>query len=253
MKQSESDTPVESRVTAKVFDMTEAWGTVHRRDADGKMTETVVDDRPRSTWATNQSTGERSANEGLLLTPKQLRTRARRAYRAGKPLPEHMMKALMKPIEEWDFEELARGRPRDALGGFRGKMAPYVTRELHERAMERFKALIRDDMNVSAITAITTIQMILESEETDFRGKPIVGAAQKLDAAKFLLEHIVGKPTQPTTTDISVRLQGILSTVMVNPNQAGSMGYTSAHMGSRLGITAGDDEEEDYIDGEVVE
>lgn len=237
--------------TAMVLDMTVARKAKHWRDAEGKMHEEVIDDRPRSSYVNDHSTGARSAHTGLLLTPKQLRTRARRQIKKGGAVIDDAYNRLMKPLDEWDSEELARGRPRDATGGFRGKPPQYITRALHERAMEKFKTIIRDEMNAQSITALRTIQMVLESEEVDFKGKPIVGAAQKLDAAKFLLEHIVGKPTQPTTSDISVKLQGILGTVMVNPMEAGGMGYAPAHMGSRLGITAGDDE--DIIDAEEVD
>lgn len=248
--------PLESEVfdhpaTAMVIDMTVARKARHWRDADGKMHEQVQDDRPRTSYVNDHSTGARSAHSGLLLTPKQLRTRARRQLKKGGKIMDDAYDRLMKPLDEWDSEELARGRPRDAGGHFRGAPPKYITRELHERAMEKFKTLIRDDMNAQSITALRTIQMVLESEETDYKGKPIVGAAQKLDAAKFLLEHIVGKPVQPTTTDISVKLQAILGRVMVNPMEAG-MGYVPAHMGSRLGITDGD-EDDDIIDAEEVD
>lgn len=233
--------PIESEAleypaTPYVIDFTEAYKVRHWRDATGKMHEKVVDDRPRSSYVNDHSMGRRSAHSGLLLTPKQLRTRARRRIAKGLHPTDDAYDRQMKPLDEWDAEELAKGRPRNAAGNFTGRPPQYITRELHERAMEKFKALIREGMNFQSITALKTIQMVLESDEVDYKGKPVINAAQKLDAAKFLIEHIVGKPTQPTTTDISVKLQGILGAVMVNPAEGG---YTTAHMGSRLGITDG--------------
>ena len=76
------------------------------------------------------------------------------------------------------------------------------------------------DMNKHTVDALQTLQMILQNEEVDNRGRPLVSASVKLDATKFLLEHVVGKPKQHITQDISVKLQGLLGTVMVNPNDA---------------------------------
>jgi hypothetical protein len=163
---------------------------------------------------------------------EQQRSRARRRLKKGVRLADEAWRDLYKPLEEWDMEELARGRTRNAVGNFSGRAPEYITRELHERSIERFKMLIRNEMNAQSMPALKTIQMVLENNETDARGKPLVSAAAKMDAAKFLLEHVVGKPTQPTTTDVSVKLQGILGTVMVNPVDVQGQ-YIPAHTGSR--------------------
>ena len=188
-----------------------------------------------------------SPETGLSSSNKQRRTRALRRMRKGVKLSTEAFDELYKPIEEWDMEELARGRPRNAAGTFAGLAPKYMTRELHERALERFKTLVRSSMNVHSIEALKTVQLVLESDEVDARGKPIVPASTKLDAAKFLLEHIVGKPTQPTQTDISVKLQGILGAVMVNPNEVGPQQYHTAHVGTRelAGSVYDADEDED--------
>lgn len=176
--------------------------------------------------------------EGKLLTRKQIRARARRAAtKKNRPMMSEIeFEALYKPIEEWDLEELARGRPRDVDGGFRGRKPGWITREVHERAMEQFQSAIKTEMGAQGITALDTIRYILNNEETDERGKPIVPAAAKLQASTFILEHVVGKPKQQVQQDISVKLQGILGTVMVNPNDAlapqeqGGLGFQLAHM-----------------------
>ena len=78
----------------------------------------------------------------------------------------------------------------------------------------------------------------------------------------------MGKPRQEVTQDISVKLQGILGTVMVNPNQAlappsvGGVGgdeendspsYVVGHLpGHTIPIGKAEDEE-DIVDGEVLE
>jgi hypothetical protein len=180
--------------------------------------------------------------EGKLLTPKQIRARARRkaerSRKNGKAIMSDLeFEALYKPVDEWDLEELARGRPRDVDGNFRGRKPKWITREVHERAMEQFQLAIKTEMGAMTPTALTTLQYLLESEETDDRGKPLVPASTKFQTSAFLVEHLLGKPKQRMETDISVKLQGILAGVMVNPNEAlappeqgGMGGYQLAHM-----------------------
>jgi hypothetical protein len=208
------------------------------------------DDRPRT-------------SKGQLATPKQIRARARRVLKKGKKLSDEDFELWAgKPVDEWDLEELARGRPRDKRGGFAGKPPAYMPRAVHERIAERFKMVIRDGMNQNAVAALGVIQNLLANEDTDEKGKPLVGANVKLDAAKWLLEHVVGKPVQPTQTDVSVKLQGILGAVMVNPvldeshpdMAALPRGYFPAHVGTRgeaIDVEATwDDEDEDDVRGE---
>lgn len=202
-------------------------------------------------------------SKGELATPKQIRARARRVLKKGKKLDDETFELWAgKPVEEWDLEELARGRPRDAKGGFRGKPPSYMPRAVHERIAERFKMLVRDQMNQNATVALGVIKNLLVNDDVDEKGKPLVGANVKLDAAKWLVEHVVGKPVQPTQTDVSVKLQGILGAVMVNPTldenhpdmAALPRGYTPAHIGTRgEAIDADawyDDEDEDDVRGE---
>lgn len=181
-------------------------------------------------------------SQGRLMTGKQVRSRARRQLNRGGRLDDETFEAWAgKPIEDWDLEELARGRPRDAGGGFRGKPPKYMPRAVHERIAERFKMLVRDQMNQNATLALGVIGNLLVNEEVDAKGKPLVGANVKLDAAKWLVEHVIGKPVQPTQTDVSVKLQGILGAVMVNPTLdedhpdrlALPRGYSAAHIGTR--------------------
>lgn len=203
--------------------------------------------------------------DGKLLTPKQIRARARRLAkktsrqaRGKEIMTEVEFEALYKPIEEWDLEELARGRPRNINGNFSGRKPGWITREVHEKAMEQFRLAIKTELGAQSIDALKTLQWILQNDETDDRGKPMVPATAKLQASTFLLEHVVGKPKQQVQQDISVKLQGILGSVMVNPNDAlaqpeqGGQGFSLAHFpGHTLPLEAADrEEEEDFDDGE---
>ena len=147
---------------------------------------------------------------------KQMRARLRRQHKKGKK-DSAEAKRLYKPIEQWDAEELARGRPRDKNGTFGGRPPLWITREIHEESMTRFRQIIRDGLNANANTALSTIGWILACDELDEKGRPVVSPSTKLDAAKFLFEQVVGKPKQLQEMDISVKLQGILASAVVTP------------------------------------
>lgn len=199
--------------------------------------------------------------KGRLMTGKQVRSRARRILKSGRKLDDETFEAWAgKPIDDWDLEELSRGRPRDASGTFRGKPPQYMPRAVHERIADRFKMLIKDQLNQNAVQALGVISNLILSEDFDEKGKPLVPASVKLDASKWLVEHVVGKPVQPTQTDVSVKLQGILGAVMVNPTvdadhpdmadvPALPRGYTPAHFGTRgeavIDVEADWDDEDD--------
>ena len=190
--------------------------------------------------------------DGKVLTPKQVRARARRRARRAELMSEEEFNAVYKPIEEWDLDELAHGRPRGPKGTFRGPAPKWITRDVHERAMERFKAAIKTRMNGETPTAIDAIQWILGNDEVDEKGKPIVPASTKLDAAKFLLEHVVGKPTQRVESDVSVKLQAILGVVMANPNDAlVDQGYSVGHLpGVTMAMATAEVEDAEEVEDE---
>lgn len=142
------------------------------------------------------------------MSKKQIRARARRHAK----ISEAELDKLYKPVAEWDEEELARGRPRASDGTFRGASPNWITRQLHEEAMARFKGIVEGKMRERTVDALSTVRWILQNEDVDEKGKPVIPASTKLDAAKFLIEHVVGKPTQRQEVDISVRLQALLAT-----------------------------------------
>lgn len=221
----------------------------------------------RQDWdVQNDRYGRKVDSDGKLLTPKQIRARARRRAKAQQryesyspakkrkkgPPPEVVTEQEMrvmakKPIEEWDNEELARGRPRNINGTFAGRPPKWVSREIHEEAMNRFQSVIKTEMNYQGIHAIEALNYILNNDEVDNRGKPLIPPSTKADAAKFFLEHIVGKPKQRIESDISVKLQGILGAVMVNPGE--DEGFNLAHMPGYT-MTLGDP---NIVDGEIID
>lgn len=162
------------------------------------------------------------------LNPKQIRQRARRKMKVAQD--EIAVLYEGRGIETWDAEELARGRPRAKDGTFKGKAPSFIDRNLHEQIVKRFEEIVREEMNAHTVDALKIVQTILGDEEVDDKGRPRVAASVKLDAAKFLIEHVIGKPKQRTETDISVKLQGILGHAMVNPGQHGGFELTQGYV-----------------------
>jgi len=167
----------------------------------------------------------------------------------AKKIENEVYELPYRSVDEWDMEELAQGRPRNAIGTFAGSKPSYVTRAVHEAAMARFQEMVKSGMNVHTIRALSTLEELLESREVDDKGKPIVPPSTRAEIAKFLLEHIVGKPKQHIETDISVKLQGILGHVMVSPDSIQSDSLKLAHLpGVTMPMADARDDDDEYID-----
>lgn len=193
--------------------------------------------------------------QALSMTPKQIRSRARRKYGKNKPISQQEVEALYrKPLSQWDVEELARGRPRNSNGNFMGSAPAWLTRQMHEEAVTRFKAIVRERLNASTKDALDILDIIINNDEVDERGKPIVAASTKLDAIKFLVDHAVGKPTQRVEQDISVRLQGVLASAIVSPTQLPALPASSEQASATAPMyDAGGHQKAAYEDAEVVD
>ncbi len=194
----------------------------------------------------------RRDQEGNSLRPKQIRARKRRLRARGKPdglTKEEAQAFYHKPIEEWDMEELAHGKPRNASGNFKGRKPSWVTPAVGEEMSKRFKAVIKEHMNVHTVSALEKLGELIENDERDEKGKPIVAPSVQLQAAQFLLEHVVGKPKQEVKSEISVALQGVLAQVMVNPTELATGNYMPAHFpGMTMPLSDGSERTDDDDD-----
>lgn len=185
--------------------------------------------------------------DGKLLTPKQIRARARRRLKRNEVLSTQELEYLyQKPVADWDLDELAHGRPRNAQGHFKGPRPQWITAAVHEEAMEKYKAAVKSSMRATTVDALSLLQELINNDDVDDKGKPIVPASTKLDAAKFLIEHVVGKPTQRIENDVSVKLQGILGQVMVNPADVGNS-YAPGHFpGITMAVASDGDNDDEF-------
>ena len=141
--------------------------------------------------------GGRSKDPSTLSTnPAQIRRRLRR----GKNLREDLdlyaqYSESFRPVEEWDLEELAHGKPRGPYG-FRGRAPGWLTAEIVREARRRLIDHTNGILGKHVEFAVRTMIKLIKSEETDDKGKPIVDAKTKLQACMFIIEHVKGKPQQ---------------------------------------------------------
>lgn len=176
---------------------------------------------------------------------KRARAKARRlAKRTAEILPD-----AYKPIAEWDNEELARGRPRAVDGTFAGIGPKWMGPQVMEEAIKRFKELAGAEMRVVSRSSVDLIKKLIECDDKDRRGRPLVPWSVRLDAAKFAWEVVHGKPTQRQEIDMSVKLQGILGTAMVQPGPAGELEPAIMDVPSWEDEDEDEDEENDELAG----
>ena len=197
------------------------------------------------------TTAEGLKAKGLSDSKKQARARARRAH-ARQTRIDAEIDLLYKPLDEWDEEELAKGVPRELWGKKKAGQLAWMPRAVHEQIVDRYQAVVKGQLRELTPAAIRQMVYLLENEEKDRRGKPIVSANVKVTIIQLLLEHVVGKPTQRIEADVSVKMQAMLAHVMVVPSevQGEQMGQMQGFLGLNQAIPAvsHDDDDEDDED-----
>jgi hypothetical protein len=188
-----------------------------------------------------KSAGE-LVDRGLSAKKKQIRARARRAHARNVRIDAEV-DLLYKPLDEWDEEELAKGVPREMWGKKNAGQLKWLPRAVHEEIVKRYQVVVKDKLRELSLPAMRQMTALLENEEVDRRGRPIVSPNVKVTIIQLLLEHVVGKPTQRIEADVSMKLQGLLATVMVVPSEA--QGEEMGKMQGFLGLQGPPPEESD--------
>lgn len=176
----------------------------------------------------------------LSTDPYNVRRRMRRAAKKVRDGAVVLAQVQYKPIEEWDMEELARGRPRNARGGFSGRIPKWVTSAVVGEAKKRHEALACAEIGAAVQDAIGVIFDLMTDPEVEPR--------VRLDAAKFVIEHVIGKPTVRVDLDATVNHRELLADALLIPDGQG--GYMPAHPWKEPGWTGDDDS---VIDATVIE
>lgn len=174
--------------------------------------------------------------------PGAVRSRMRRS---AADLNRDVEMLYQKPVEEWDMEELARGRPRNRSGNFSGAKPQWVTPLVRKEAQDRLRVLTRQELSVFAGDAVRVMADLMKEDGTDFDGKPLVPPSVRLNAATYVLDQIIGKPTNPVEVTGNVALQSLMADVLVNDDEG-----TKAHPIIEGEVATEPDDDEDSDGGE---
>lgn len=172
--------------------------------------------------------------------PREARKRIRKANieSPNKVTPEMIRDIEIiynKPITEWDWEELSKGRVK----GPDGKFAPGASNKaimpiVTEEAKRRMRDLTEYQVLALGNQAVEMLKKLMENNEYDDWGKPVVPPSVKLQAATYALNHIIGTAAKREETGGQDKLLELMGGVLVNPDGRAS-------------------HDNEIIDGEIVE
>lgn len=147
----------------------------------------------------------------LSTKPEQVKNRIRRKLGG---IQEELER--LKPIEEWDWEELQRGYPKNVSGGWGPRPAYADLWQVNDEVQQRLKRLTRAKLGEHVAVALDTIVELMKDDSVDLDGKPTTPAATRLKAAEFVLDQTVGKATTKVEVDTGANLTQFLADCMVN-------------------------------------
>jgi hypothetical protein len=165
-------------------------------------------------------------NTNLSTKPEHVRKRIRRANKTTRA-NMLMLANERKPLEEWDLEELARGRPRDKDGSFRGATPKWITPVIVEESKRRLHIQALATMGSMVGDAIQVVHRIMMNDDVDDNGKPIVDTKTRLQAAMFIIEHVMGKPKQRVDVETGSMWKSMLAGALKIQTDDGD--YVDAH------------------------
>lgn len=138
--------------------------------------------------------GRNRDDSKLSKDPRSIRARIRRKKQKFDDDVDRLLEVQgYKPVSEWDLEELARGKPKDAQGRFKTAKPKWITPKIQEEVKKRFREETLNGLAEYTGLALKVLGELLESEEVDNNGRPIVTAKDRIDIAKFVVEHTIGK------------------------------------------------------------
>jgi hypothetical protein len=128
---------------------------------------------------------------------RSARRRARKLVTA-KDVSAEIAVIYEKPIEEWDDEELTRGRPRSSDGTFRGSRPKWLTPALQAERQRRLRQLMSNELGTFAADALRVIHAVVMDDRRDDDGKLVVPASVRVDAAKYLVDQFIHRLSKGT-------------------------------------------------------
>lgn len=169
------------------------------------------------------------STKAVSTTPQRARARLRK-QNGYMERDVDILASHRKPLEEWDTEELAHGRPRDKNGTFRGAPPKWITPAVVAEAKRRLQLRAFGDLSACVDDAIKAVHKIVTSTAKDADGKPIVSTRDRLEASKFIIEMVLGKAKQRVDVEAGETIKAALAGALLMPDGApyveGSGWYT---------------------------
>jgi hypothetical protein len=151
----------------------------------------------------------RKADEKLSRDPAQIRRRLRRKHaKFDTDFQMYVESGAIKPLDEWDLEELAHGYPRNKNGRFSGVVPKWAYGPVRAECRKRLKTKALDMVAEQLNHAIRVLVDLLDDEDSRIR----------LQAATLIMEYCVGKPTAKVEMEGSPALQAMLAHALVLPS-----------------------------------
>ena len=169
----------------------------------------------------------------------------RRAAKKAENLGAEIAIVYEKPIEEWDDEEITRGRPRASDGTFRGRVPKWMTPTLQVERQRRLRQLMADDLGTFAADALRVIHSVMMDDRRDVDGKLVVPASVRVDAGKYLLDQFLGKAKVSVDVNEYNPLLELMGGILVNPD--GEPSHQVIDMAELDALMAGNDEDDDGL------
>lgn len=120
-----------------------------------------------------------------------------------------------KPVEDWDMEELARGRPRARNGTWAGKTPMWLTPAVRDEARRRFADMSRMQLTEHLGDCIKVVAELATCDDVDEKGNFIVPASVRLSAATYVIDQILGKATGKVEHTADDKFASFLAGAMV--------------------------------------
>lgn len=147
----------------------------------------------------------------LSTNPNQIKNRLRRKMTN---IEEEVNR--LKPLEEWDWEELQRGYPKGENGHFGKKPAwAEAFRATHE-VQRRIRSYTSSQLSSYAGKALNVLVDLMEDDSVDLDGKPTTPASVRQKAAEYVLDQTIGRPTAKVEVEAGEGLKEFLADIMVN-------------------------------------
>lgn len=123
---------------------------------------------------------------------------------------------MIKPLDEWDWEELQRGYPKGEKGSFGPRPIWADLFRADQEVQRRLRTMTAAELKSHVGSAVGVLVELMTNENITLDGKPEVPASVRMKAAELVLDHTIGKPTAHVEIDGGDKLAELLASCLVN-------------------------------------